>query len=247
MEVKFTLAARAVPAVIIGLVCVGCQTKSVDTPQLVYAPDAPMWNLSRTGFIEEMVFPQATERTPHFNDYSKGSYRVHKGDLIEAVASFRQEKGIPVLAVMAMGPVGELQQYHVVTVLEHADRPGSVVVNEILFSHARIAAKFTSTRARGDVDALLDYMTETPLLRNGYPPMHLLYPEQSDVSVHFAVADWRLPESSIRHGEPATLEGEAPEVDAFWEAVGTLLDGMTLTYSTYLPREYLYPKGGGEE
>ena len=226
------------------LVCLGagCQTKPSGAP--AYSPEGPAWDLSQTGFIEELAFAQATARTPHFNDYTRDSYHVHKGDLIEGVAAFRSARNIPVLAVLAMGPIGDQRQYHLVAVLEVPEDPALVRVNEVVVRQARITAKFTATRRRKDIDPLLDETGASDLLRSGYPAKQLLYPEQSNLSVHFAMADWRNPEPVIRHGDPTALQAPSDEVAAFWRNVGALLDGMTLTYATHLPQSYLYPDAG---
>ncbi|MCP5054906.1 MAG: hypothetical protein GY940_47510, partial [bacterium] len=114
------------------------------------------WNLSQTGFIEEMVNPKGSERTPHFDDYTKGSYHIKKLNLFDGVQKFAAKTGTEILAVILLGPRGPLWEYRIITIINEGKGSNKVRINHILFPHARITVKMTQLVPRKHYNAIME-------------------------------------------------------------------------------------------
>lgn len=118
-------------------------TETTSQPEHV----GPTLDLSRRAFIEEMIYPQGTSRTPKFDDYTPGSYHVGKLDLVDGIID--ANKSSPrVDAVLVLGPSGPLWQYNVITVVSGDSSSNTVRINSLVFPHARITYKSTRTTTR---------------------------------------------------------------------------------------------------
>lgn len=107
----------------------------------------PTLDLSRRVFIEEMIYPQGTSRTPKFDDYTSGSYHVGKLDLVDGVRDANKPSH-RVDAVLVLGPSGPLWQYNIITVVSGDSSSNTVRINNLVFPHARITYKSTRTTTR---------------------------------------------------------------------------------------------------
>lgn len=139
----------------------GCKTPA--ERENSWPPD-PGWDLSRTRFIEEMVYPQGTARTPQFDDYTPGSYHINKLGLIDGVQEFSTTHERHVEALLILGPEGPLWTYHVITVVGDSDRPHSVSINQLVFPHARITVKTTRLVPRSKYEPLIARILAHPFL-----------------------------------------------------------------------------------
>jgi hypothetical protein len=106
---------------------------------------------SREGFFEQVLFAPATPRTPLF-EATPESYHANKAELIRLLPSFARERGINLLGVVTVGPSGRLWEYRVIAFIEEG---ASVRVNQVVFPHARLTAKWTRLMERADYRRLL--------------------------------------------------------------------------------------------
>jgi hypothetical protein len=145
------------------LITAACKTTETAKPSEGISPS---WaDISRSGFIEEMVYPQGTPRTPYFNDYTAGSYHVRKLDLVNGTREFRTNISRQVEAVLILGPSGPLWQYNVVTVVGTGKSSNIVSVNHLVFPHARITYKGARNLRRESYAPIIARILENPSLR----------------------------------------------------------------------------------
>jgi hypothetical protein len=132
--------------------------------------DHDKWNqgvdLSRTAFIREMVISEKTETTAHFDDYTPGAYHVRKMDLIEGVRTLSDSTTRFVDAVLIAGPAGPLWQYEVLTIIDSARPDGRIIVNDLIFPHARITYKASGLLDRSEYESTMNRILSNPLLRD---------------------------------------------------------------------------------
>jgi hypothetical protein len=125
--------------------------------------EAVPWNLSREGFIQELVYPEGTPRTPHFDDYTDGSYHVNKQDLLEGIQRYRSRRPDIIGAVIA-GPMGPVWEYKVKLFLREEE---GVRFNIVVFPHARITLKATKILTEETYSGFLDTVKSCSALLPG--------------------------------------------------------------------------------
>lgn len=122
--------------------------------------------LTREGFIKEMVIAKKTPATKYFTDYyDPPSYHVSKLDLVNGVQALSDSLTASVLALIVVGPAGPLWSYDVITVIDSNASDGSLALNFLRFSHARITWKATRLAARYEYTSFLEKARANPLLR----------------------------------------------------------------------------------
>ena len=128
-------------------------------------PPSELYRLDRYGFVQELVFAQATPRTGQFDDYTEGSYHVDKLDLLAGIRE-RRAAGAPILGVVIRGPIGPMWAYSVHLFI----REGlNIRVNEIWVPHARITHKATTTIEAAAFDAVFLSISKCDALTAGAP------------------------------------------------------------------------------
>ena len=63
---------------------------------------------SRAAFLDEVLVAEPSLSTSLFDDYTRGSYHVRKGDLVQGLRERATECGVRLRAVVVFGPVGPL-------------------------------------------------------------------------------------------------------------------------------------------
>lgn len=211
------------------LICLGC---SAHRSQLCQP------ELGRTGFLQELLFPQGTARTPQFDDYTEGSYHVEKMDLLEGVRALRSQESVQGLVVY--GPEGPIWTYYVFLFVAEDDQ---VRVNTLVFPHARITDKATRLLSPEEYRAAQANLTSRRSMISGEPSFETLRGERiADLSLdwHYSllVADWSTGEERLWHsaGDETTLSVD--ERRSLTSVLNELLGEGTTTYSTTLPEGY---------
>lgn len=220
---------RSGGAIAVLLACLGCASHR---PQLC-VPD-----LGRNGFLQELLFPQGTARTPLFDDYTEGSYHVEKMDLLAGVRALRPRE--PVQGLVVFGPAGPLWAYYVFLFVSEGDQ---IRLNTLEFPHARITGKSTRLLSPTQYQEALGRLTSRQCMTPGAPSFNRVRGERiADLSLdwHYSllVADWSGPSERIWHcvGSQRTLS--ANELEAVTSGLDELLAEGTTTYSTSLPEGY---------
>ena len=186
-------------------------------------------DLSRAAFIRELLDPRQTDVTANFDDYTPGSYHVNKLDLVLGIDSLRRVGRQDVIGVFVHGPapMDPLWSYRAWLFLQEGD---SVRVNALIMPHARITAKTTGVVSREAFDALTDSMRGNRVMR----PANLT-PDTtaSPYATEFLLATFSGSETWAVEmpGTSDREEGDAPEVQAAYEALNSLLPDPTVTYS----------------
>lgn len=122
------------------------------TPGKVNKQESPLLP-DKTGFYSELLYPDATKRTPLFDDYSPENYRVDKDELVKEFPIYAQKKDKLCIAVIVIGPYGPLWTYHIIAILK-SKKSDLLQVNAITMPHARITYKgtgFINTKQYGDL------------------------------------------------------------------------------------------------
>ncbi|HPQ39935.1 MAG TPA: hypothetical protein PLV45_06130 [bacterium] len=197
------------------------------------------YNLSRDGFLQELLFIQGTTRTPEFDDYTPGSYHVEKLDLLAGVMQLR-EKDEPVTGALILGPLGPLWAYNAVLFVERDRR---IHANWLHFPHARITYKGTRRLTRNEYIDFLDAITRSPVVSEGIPGFETLRCERNPdlpLEWHYdlLIADWSTGTMRTWHTVADQMEFTPDEVDSYVNALIALMEDDTATYSTDLPDGY---------
>jgi hypothetical protein len=123
-------------------------------------------DLSREGFVQEVVFPQATSRTPAFDDYTVGSYHIDKIGLLEAVRNRRISRTPEIVGLLILGPSGPLWQYDVLLFLSQAQ---VVSIHLLTMAHARITWKAAGSISQEAYSAFVTDLSRLPDVVPGVP------------------------------------------------------------------------------
>jgi len=137
------------------IVTAACRTGA---PDPVRSPSPfPAWNdLSFSGFAQEVLVGYGTQRTPRFDDYTKGSYHVDPAQLVKDLPAEARLYKLNLQAVVVVGPYG-LWAYDVIAVLRDPDED-CVRVNWLGMPHARITHKRSGCLSVETTDAWLAEM-----------------------------------------------------------------------------------------
>ena len=117
---------------------------------------------SRAGFLDEVLDPRATHRTPRFDAYHDDSYSVEKADVAAGLVEVSRACGLPLRGVVILGPVGPLWAYYVLAFLQES--PTAIRVNNLVMPHARVTDKSTGTITVAGFDSVFRALTENPLV-----------------------------------------------------------------------------------
>jgi len=196
-------------------------------------------DLSRHGFLQEMLFPQGTTRTPHFDDYTEGSYHVDKLDLLDGVRELAAGEE-SIVGFHVFGPYGPLWAYHVVLVLKTED---GLRVNWLNFPHARITSKGTWSLSWDQYREYLVAMEAETVIAAGLPSFESICGERNPdlpIDWHYSLltADWSGESERVWHavGDDQSLARE--DMDRIVRIRNLLAGDQVTTYTTYLPDGY---------
>ena len=191
--------------------------------------------LDRTGFLQELLFPQGPARTPDFDDYTEGSYHVDKLELLEGIRSIRTREHIEGLIVY--GPVGMLWSYHVLLFVAEKD---GIRLNSLVFPHARITGKATRVLTSAQFEESMAKLTSNHAMVMGVPSLETLRRERvADTSLEWQysllLAVWPNGAERLWHsaGDEFTLPED--ELTGLTSVLNELLENSTVTYTTSLP------------
>ncbi len=124
---------------------------------------------TKIGFYHELLNPVATKRTPAFDDYSIGNYRVRTNELTLEYYSFSKIFGKNLRAILIIGPNGPLWTYHVAAFF--ADN-GKLKVNLIVMPHARITYKATGYIEENVLTDLANAIKTMKQVKDDDPPTY---------------------------------------------------------------------------
>lgn len=196
-------------------------------------------DLSRSGFLQELLFAQGTARTPLFNDYTENSYHVEKLDLLEGVRELRQQ-GESVIGLSVFGPYGLLWSYNVTLFIRADD---TVTVNWLQFAHARIRFKGTRKTDVAAYEAFLSKLTSASAMAAGAPSIDNLEAETNpdlplDWNYGLLLVDWSTGSEQIWYSKGDWLTLAPEDMEEIGSVFEELLEDSVDTYSTSLPEGY---------
>ncbi len=220
------------------LVCISCAKVKTDpnpTGEFVPAP----WNLSREGFIQEAIFPEGTPRTPYFDDYTQGSYHVDKIDLINGIRELRKKK-TDIIATFIGGPWGMMWGYDFLVFMQSSN--GEIKVGRLVFPHARIVYKSTTTISRQEFDTLSQQFLSAKCINLGLPTIESLkHGKEKNLPLEwqydFLYAEWASGKETLVHSTERTFP-QSECVKKVTEALSKFTDKMVPTYSNELPEGF---------
>jgi hypothetical protein len=220
------------------LVCFSCakvQTAPTHTDEFVPAP----WNLSREGFIQEAVFPEGSPRTPYFDDYTEGSYHVDKIDMVNGIREMRKKKP-EIIAAFIGGPWGMLWNYDFLVFMK--TQSGEVKVGRLVFPHARIVYKSTTTIPRSEFNALSKSISSAKCVAPGYPTIDSLkHGKEKNLPLEwqydFLFAVWGLDNELLFHATDRTYPSSEC-VREVTDVLSKFTDKMAPTYTNELPEGF---------
>jgi hypothetical protein len=197
--------------------------------------DLPSCNfdLSEEGFIQELLDPRATPRTPDFDDYTEGSYHVNKLNLLSSLRESASENP-SLLGVAVTGPYGPLWAYEVALF----GRDGAWVrVNWLVMPHARITYKATRTLSSVEFDQFREAVLSSPALTPGLPvPATDQDPEGLDWSFGMATEFW-MPTPRAAYLADTWLGTPTPALELASSLMDAVLKGSLVTYASDIPEE----------
>jgi hypothetical protein len=205
---------------------------------LNYAPEEidpkQIWNLSREGFIQELVYARATPRTPQFDDYTPGSYHVEKIDLLDGVRTRRAATTPQIKGLLVVGPVGPLWAYYVTLFTEEKE---GVRATDVNFPHARITFKRTKLLSGKEYKKFLDSLTRSRSLIEGMPSFDTIRRSRNvdlPLEWHYEVllGDWSSGKERVFHSVIA--ESELGALLKAWDA---LFEKAVVTYASDISEE----------
>ena len=177
IRIRLRLAA-ALPSLLLAQSLAGCRAaRPAPGPRPPPAPDprrcaalrpADSLDLSRAGFIAELLDPRPTPRTVQFHVSWVGRYDVQKEDLAAGVAELARACGVPLRGLVAVGPY-LIGVYWLAALVEDSAAPGRVAVSGLDVVHGRIGRKLGGAVDRAAADTLLEWLAATPTLGPGPP------------------------------------------------------------------------------
>lgn len=114
-----------------------------------------------SGFLDELFFIEPSPRTPRFDDYTEGSYRVESKGLLKKVAERIEESGEPANGLIIIGPSGVLWTYYIFLFIEDSN---SIQINYLVMPHGRITAKGKANIEIHEYKTLMDTLASIPSL-----------------------------------------------------------------------------------
>jgi len=192
------------------------------------------FDLSEEGFIQELLDPRATPRTPAFDDYTDGSYHVDKLGLLAALRE--KASGDPrLLGLTVAGPYGGLWAYEVALFVRE---DSAVRVNWLVMPHARITYKATKELSLDEFARFRDSVLSSPVLVNGLPrPDSGQTSEDLEWSFGLVAEFWdSAPPRAVYLPDTWSFTGSA-RLEAASALMDNLLEGSLATYSSDIPQE----------
>ena len=190
---------------------------------------------SREGFLREVLFSPPTARTPRYDDYTPGSYHIDKLDLARGLAEEASRCGVAPRALIVLGPMGPLWSYHVVAFLRDT---GAYQVTSLVMPHARITGKGVGRLQHAPVDAILDSLVRSTVVRHGAPS----WPDTAasigrDFSYDFLMASYGPDSIALWHAElrERTSADEAKEAERVIAMLNRILSQTKTTYPLKSP------------
>ena len=180
---------------------------------------------SRDGFFNEVLFAEASSRTPRFDDYTPGSYHVNKWDLAQGLPQQARLCGVNLKAMLVVGPVGVLWTYHVAALIAE---DSNVRVNALVMPHARVTGKGTGLLSPDEAASLLHAIRTATPIRPGVPS------ENETIEAEFS---YRLLLAIYGDGDPEYFyadiddDAEDPDTRTLLDRVNNLL--ATASTTTY--------------
>jgi hypothetical protein len=218
----------------VGELLCGCATESGFRPRSTQEPAAHATVVerctendlrpTREGFLQEVLFPEATSRTPRFNDHTRGSYHVKKLDVARGLRELAQRCSLDLRAVLVVGPVGDLWTYYVFAFLAEAS---SLRVNSVVMPHARITRKGTQLLPVEDAAGVLDRLTQELVRQGSATSTPTAGSEDADHDV--ALVRYDANGAPLWYGNSAA-RGPVEGRDAFVDTIERLLSGSRTTY-----------------
>lgn len=189
------------------------------------------FDLSREGFIQEMVFPEATPRTSAFDAYTRGSYIIGKIDLMHGVRARKASKSPEIIGLIIVGPSG-FWSFDVLLMIKKTD---VVQLNWIRMPHARITLKGTKEISLAEFEIFRSQIINidglTPLL----PKPYNTELERYDVEYGFGIlaAFWDSGEHLLQY-ERCWDGPENETTKQFALTMDTILTNLVWTYGNEL-------------
>ena len=189
----------------------------------------------RDHFLREVLEPAATDVTPKFDDYTKGSYHVDKLDLLQGLGTAATNAANRLRAVVILGPESPMWTYYI---LAFQDRPDGVQVNKLVFAHARIVSKQTKTIKEPEFQKLLTRFSAPGLLTKGDPSSLETSEERpQEHAYNLLAAVWASTARTtyFREIEKNSLDPGLAERTKKSDDFSAALDGLMLNATTTYP------------
>lgn len=227
-------------AMLIAILIISC-TKPIGSPGHSADNSKEMekipWNLSREGFIQECIFSEGTPRTPHFDDYTEGSYHVDKQDLISGIGTMRQ-KCPDIVAAFVGGPWGPLWAYEIIT-FKSINNSNDLQVNRVVFPHARIVFKSTKTIHMSEFESFFTAISCSASFAKGAPDLSKLkhvVGSKLDLEWNYDIlfSLWRDSKQELLYSTE-NPHSNSSGIKTVMDSLNKLTNNMTPTYSIEYP------------
>ncbi|HEY3351019.1 MAG TPA: hypothetical protein VGM13_14670 [Thermoanaerobaculia bacterium] len=197
------------------------------------APHECAPDLSRNGFVQELVYPQGTPRTLRFDDYTPGSYHVRKADLLDGIRERRSTTNPEIQGVIIAGPHGPLWEYNVVLFTRVGAEIG---VHWVSMPHARITWKAAGRISTASFEELAARLSARPDIRSEAPvPAPGAPGKDVEFSYGLLAAFWSPSERVLCSTWSWYEAGGGQQVVG--AALQELQDPLQTTYSAELPND----------
>ncbi|HNH83884.1 MAG TPA: SMP-30/gluconolactonase/LRE family protein [Acidobacteriota bacterium] len=194
---------------------------------------APHWpkNVSlrpnRDTFFQELLDAEISPVTCFFDDYTRGSYHIHKLDLCNGIQVAARRNGYKLRGLLAIGPYGPLWAYDVIVFLEAGNQ---IRANRLIMPHARITWKGTSLFTLEKYGELVTSLKEAGKLTSKMPRSRKNSHAFDDWHTTVLLVDWSSGNRSINYGALDFYQGSS-EVDQFIETFGRYTEHFQTTYA----------------
>jgi hypothetical protein len=182
---------------------------------------------TRQGFLDEVLFPEPTARTPGFDDYTRDSYHIEKQDLVDGLIEQAGACGLNLRAILIVGPVGMLWAYHVATFV---DEGNELRVNFVTVPHARITEKRTALTSADAALRTLEGIVKSPRVVAGKPSPASSEPEAAgEFTFNLLLVKFDGVQPSYYHAKLRDIFPTSDDKGVF-DHVNRLLNMTTATY-----------------
>jgi hypothetical protein len=203
------------------------QKPTLTNAQITPTPVAIEKKPTRENFFREVLYAQATEITPLFDDYTEGSYHVDKLDVLKGLPEIAEKENLKLRGLMVIGPTGFLWGYYVIPFIEEN---GKIRVNSLSMPHARITFKATGTITEDDYQSFLTDILQTKIFSEELPPKGKCetcpYPEWHYEAL---LADWSGGKPKIYYGKINEMKPDV-KTKLFEKKLNQVLSKLKKTY-----------------